>query len=177
MDNPVYSCSEDCVRVERVKSQPFIDGIGLRQWCVLPPFLFIVYIKVLQTTAREQNPTCVISPGRKTHLLIMKKSHIYKKCVHNISRKNHITQDVRPSNCCSTAYVVLSQKFGEPDLYEIDRQSQTRRRGCHCWELHDEPLTFCGRVVTACVDLHNRVFSTLFIVLCCVRPSRNENQR
>ena len=39
---------------------------------------------------------------------------MYKKCVHNISRKNHITQDVRPINCFSVTYVVLSQKFGEP---------------------------------------------------------------
>jgi len=35
---------------------------------VLSPLLFIVYIRVLCTTARGTNPTCeAISPGRKTH--------------------------------------------------------------------------------------------------------------
>jgi len=47
----VYSCSEDCVRVDGVQSQALIFGVGLRQWCVLSPLLFIVYIRVLQTTA------------------------------------------------------------------------------------------------------------------------------
>ena len=41
--------------------------------------------------------------------------------------------------------------------------SQTRRRGCHCRELQDEPFAFCGRIGTACVDLFNRVFSTHLI--------------
>jgi len=82
----------------------------------------------------------------------------------NISRKKHITQDVRSSNCCAIAYVVLSQNILErPGLYELDRQSQTRRRGCHCWELQDESFAFCERIGTACVDLLNRVFSTHLI--------------
>jgi len=34
----LYSCSEVCVR--RIKSRPFT--VGLRQWCVLSPLLFIV---------------------------------------------------------------------------------------------------------------------------------------
>jgi len=42
-------------------------------------------------------------------------------------------------------------------------QSQTRRRGCHCWELQDELFAFCGRTVSACMDLLNRVFSTHLI--------------
>ena len=29
------SCSEDCVPVDGVNSQPFSVGVGLRQWCVL----------------------------------------------------------------------------------------------------------------------------------------------
>jgi len=33
-----------------------------------------------------------------------------------------------------------------PGLYELDRQSQERRRRCHCWELQDEPFAFCGRI-------------------------------
>ena len=44
-----------------------------------------------------------------------------------------------------------------------DRQSQTRRRGCHCCELQDDLFAFCGRIGTAGVDLHNRVFSTHLI--------------
>ena len=44
-----------------------------------------------------------------------------------------------------------------------DRQSQTRRRGCHCWELQDELFAFCGRTGSACMDLLNRVFSTHLI--------------
>jgi len=36
---------------------------------VLSPLLFIVYIRVFQTTTRRPNLTCeAISPGRKTHL-------------------------------------------------------------------------------------------------------------
>jgi len=43
----LYSCSEDCVRVDGAKSQPFSVGVGLQQWCVLSLFLFTVYIRVL----------------------------------------------------------------------------------------------------------------------------------
>jgi len=40
----LYSCSEVCVRVGRVKSRPFTIGVGLRLWYVLSPLLFKVYI-------------------------------------------------------------------------------------------------------------------------------------
>jgi len=81
-----------------------------------------------------------------------------------MSRKNNITQDVRPSNCFATAYTVaLSQKFESPGLYQLNSQSSMRRQGCYCWELQDEPFVFCGRIGTACVDLLNRVFSTHLI--------------
>jgi len=52
------------------------------------------------------------------------KKYIYEKCVDvvecNISRKNHITQNVRPSNCCATALCgPLPKKFREPCSYEL----------------------------------------------------------
>ena len=47
------------------------------------------------------------------HFARNEKSYICEKCVNlvecNISRKNHITQDVRPFECCATAYMALWQ--------------------------------------------------------------------
>ena len=57
----------------------------------------------------------------------------------------------------------LPKHLKSSGLYELDRQSQTRRQGCHCWELQDELFAFCERIGIACVDLLNRVFSTHFI--------------
>jgi len=37
----LYSCSEVCVRVWRVKSRQFTVGFGLRQGCLLSPLLFL----------------------------------------------------------------------------------------------------------------------------------------
>ena len=48
-------------------------------------------------------------------------------------------------------------------LYVLDRQSQTRQQGCHCWEQQDELFAFCEQIRIACVDLLNRVFSTHLI--------------
>jgi len=64
-----YIPAQKFVSVSGVKSQSFSVGVGLRQWCVLSPLLlFIVCIRVLQTTVRRTNPTCkAISPGCKTH--------------------------------------------------------------------------------------------------------------
>jgi len=49
------------------------------------------------------------------------KIYIYKKCVDlvecNISRNNHITSGVRPSNRCAMAYVALSQKMWRPMIW------------------------------------------------------------
>jgi len=40
----LYSYSDVCVRIGRVKSRPFTVGDGLPQGCVLSPLLFIVNI-------------------------------------------------------------------------------------------------------------------------------------
>ena len=64
---------------------------------------------------------------------------------------------------CNSLCGPIPKHFESPGLYEADRQSQTRRRGCHCWELQDEPFAFCRRICTACVDLRNRVFSAHLI--------------
>ena len=64
---------------------------------------------------------------------------------------------------CNSVCGPIPKHFESPGLYEVDRQSQTRRRGCHCWELQNEPFAFCGRICTACVDLRNRVFSAHLI--------------
>jgi len=63
------------------------------------------------------------------------------------------------------------KKFREPrsTVYELDRQSQTRRRGCHCWELRMNYLLFEDELV-----LHVWIFSTgssgrIWSVFCCVR--------
>jgi len=68
-----------------------------------------------------------------------------------------------------------SKNLDSPGRYELDRQSQTHRRGCQWWELQDEPFAFCGRIGTACVDLLNRVFSTHLIgfLLRATKQERN----
>jgi len=53
----LYSCSEVCVRVREVNSQPFAVGVGLRQGCVMSLlFSSIVYISGGQTMARGPHP-------------------------------------------------------------------------------------------------------------------------
>jgi len=64
---------------------------------------------------------------------------------------------------CNSLCGPLSKTLKSPGLYDLDRQSQKHRWGCHCWELQDEPFAFCGRIGTACVELRNRVFSSHLI--------------
>ena len=133
------------------------------------PLLFIVYIRF--STLWPVGQIWSAKPfhlAAKQILPIMKKYYICEKCVDlvecNICRKNHITQDVWPSNCCAIAYVVLSQKnLKNPGLYEFHRQSQTRRQACHCLELQDKLFAICGRIGTACMDILSRVFSLRLI--------------
>jgi len=77
---------------------------------------------------------------------------------YNISRKKHITQDIWLSNCCAIAYVVSPKILESHGAYELNRQSQMRRQGCHCWKVQDEPFALCGQIGAAYVDLRNRVF-------------------
>ena len=166
-----YSCSEDCVRVDGVNSQLFSAGVGLRQCSVLSSLLFIVYIGVLHTTARGPNPTDeAISPGRKTHFANneIPYSTVYLHKMWWLGRMQHIPRKtLRKMFGPRTVVQYLMSSFPKNlkslGLYELDRQSQTRRRGCHCWELQGEPFVFCGRIGTACVDLLNKIFSTHLI--------------
>jgi len=53
----LYSCSEVCLRVGRVKSRPFTVSVGLRQGCARSPLISIVYISGSQPFRwREPNP-------------------------------------------------------------------------------------------------------------------------
>ena len=126
-------------------------------------------------------PSEAISPGRKTHFANNDKWYIYEKCVDlaecHISRTNHTTQDVRPSNCCAIAYVVLSQKFWGVLVYMnwIDRHRRIDK-SVTVGNTRMNRLFLADELV-----LHEWIFSTrssarIWSVFCCVRPSRNENQ-
>ena len=64
----LYSFSEVCVRVGGIESRPFTVGVGLRQWCVLSPLLFVVSIRGGKTTARGRiQPPDQFNPARQIH--------------------------------------------------------------------------------------------------------------
>ena len=77
--------------------------------------------------------------------------------------KSHYARCPALELLCNSLCGPFPKKSKSPGLYELDRQSQARRRGFQCWELQDEPFAFCGRIGAACVDLLNRVFSTHLI--------------
>jgi len=81
----------------------------------------------------------------------------------HIPKKSHYTKCVALELLCNSLWSPLPKAVKSPCLYELDRQTQTRWQGRHCWELQGEPFAFCGRIGTAFVDLLNRVFSTHFI--------------
>ena len=54
-------------------------------------------------------------------------------------------------------------------LYELDRQSQPNRRGCHCWKLWNQPFAFCGQFGTAFI-LWMGLSTCIESVFWCVRP-------
>jgi len=51
----LQSCSEVCVRVGRVKSQPFTVGVGLRQGCMLSPLHLIILCCVRPSQNENQH--------------------------------------------------------------------------------------------------------------------------
>ena len=146
----LYSCSEDCVPLDGVKSQPF--SVGLRQWCVLSPLLFIVYIRVLHTTARRSNSTYeAISSGRKTHFANNEKViYLQKMCW--LGRMEHI-----PKKLVYMNWIDSHRRIDEGVTVGNCRMNRWR---------------FAGELV-----LHAWIFSTrIWSFFCCVRPKRNENQ-
>jgi len=110
----------------------------------------------------------------------MKKIYIYEKCVDlvecNISRKNHITHDVRPSNCCATAHQVLFQNFWRALVYTNLIDSHRRVEGVTFGNCKMNRLLFAVELV-----LHAWIVSIgsparISLVFYCVRPSRNKKQ-
>ena len=58
-------------------------------------------------------------------------------------------------------------------LYGLDRQSQPSRRGCHNWELQNQPLAFCRQVLILLAS-SQQSFNMHRSVFCCVPPGGNE---
>jgi len=92
-------------------------------------------------------------------------------------RKNDITQDVWHSNCCAIAYVVLSQKNWRALVCMNWIDSHRSVKGATVGNCMMNRLLFANGLV-----LHAWIFSTgpsacIWSVFCCVRPSRNENQK
>jgi len=59
----MYSCSEDGVPVDRLKSQPFSVVVGLRQWYVLVAeqlhcLLHLKELKITKTELKQQLKDC-----------------------------------------------------------------------------------------------------------------------
>ena len=67
------------------------------------------------------------------------------------------------------------KRLKSPGLYEVDRQSQTRRQGRHCWEMQDEPFAFSRRIDATCKNLRNRVFS-LHLIVFRLRVTKKERK-
>ena len=180
----VYSCSEDCVPVDGVKSSPFIVGVWLRQWCLLSPLLFIVYIKVLHTTARGPNPTCeAISPGCKRHFGNNEKIYSRKTWwfgrMQDIPKKSHDSRYLALELLCNSLCGLPQKNWRvlvNMNWVQSRRRSQMPPQGCHCWNCRMNCLLYPDELV-----LHARIFSTgssvcIWSVVCCVWPRRNENQ-
>ena len=154
----LHSCTEICVRVGRIKSRLFTVDVGLRQGRVLSPLLFIVYIRGDQTKARR--PVCTFFQAPRCRLWTAVQHSI--KCW--LSRKSHC---IRPSSGQTIANSVLGSKsLATPGLYELDRQSQPSRRGCHICELQDQPFTFCRRFGTASIFSTGSSACTRSVVRC-----------
>jgi len=169
----LYSYSDVCVRVGRVKSRPFTFGVGLRQGCVLSPLLFIVYISGSQPVRwREPNPDLRFCWRASLKFLTQFNWHVLfynrtNSVIQNVRR--FIERPVRAAQRVPGSRMRPSEpRLRNTGLHELDRQSQPNRRGCHSRELQDQQFTFCRRFGTA------SIFSTACTrsVFCCVRPNR-----
>jgi len=89
-----------------------------------------------------------------------------------MSRKNKITQDVRPSNCFASAYVVLFQNFWRA-LVCMNWIASHRRfdEGVTVGNCRMNRLLFADELVQ-----HAGSSARIRSVFCCVRPRRNNNQ-
>ena len=142
----LYSCSEVCVR--RIKSRPFT--VGLRQWCVLSPLLFIVSIRGGKTMARGRiQPPDQFNPVRQIPCTFFQvpRFRLWTAMQQNwlllVICKSH---GIRPSSGRAVANSGLGPKrLATPGLHELNRQSQPSRGGRHICELQDQPLTFYER--------------------------------
>jgi len=148
----LYSCSEFCVRVGRMKSRPFTVGVGLRQWCVLSPLLFTVSIRGGgKTTARGPiQPPDQFNPARQIHCTFFFQVPHFR--LWTAMQQNWLllvickSHGIRPSSGRAVANSGLGPKrLVTPGLHELDRQSQPSRGGRHICELQDQPLTFYER--------------------------------
>jgi len=155
----LYSFSEDCVPLDGVKSQPF--SVGLRQWCVLTPLLFIVYIRVLHTTSPGPNSTYeAISPGRKTHFANNEKiTYSRKMCW--LGRMEHIPKKSHYAKCSTLELLCnslcgLSQKSWRALIYMNWIDSHRRvDKGVTIGNYRMNHLRFAGKLV-----LHAWILST-----------------
>jgi len=167
----LYSCSDVCVRVGRMK-WPFTVGVGLRQRSVLSPLLFIVYISGRIRPADQFNST------RQMPYTFFFKCHVSDcgqqcNCINCcLPSKSHCTRLFSGQAVANSA--LGSKSFATPGLHELDRQLQPSQGGRLICELQDQPLTFCRRFGTASIFSAGCSACTRS-VLRCVWPRQNEN--
>ena len=98
-------------------------------------------------------PTKPFHPAAKHILPIMKKYYINEKLADkvecNTSLKITLSKMLAHELLCNSLCGPLPKTLKSPGLYELGRQSQTHRRGCHCWERQDEPGADPGGAIGA----------------------------
>ena len=112
---------------------------------------------------------------------------LYLRKICWLGRMEHIPKKWHYARCpalelfCNSLCGPLPKILESPGLYESDRQSSTRQRGGLCWELQDESFAFICflRMNWYCMrgSSQQRSSARIWSIFCCVRSSRNENQR